>query len=24
MDVNPDVYPIMHILMIKHHGSVEC
>ena len=24
LKVNPDVMSIMHILMIKHHGSVEC
>jgi len=24
MDVNPDVYPIMHCMMIKFNGSVEC
>ncbi len=23
-DRNPDVMGIMHICMIKHHGSVEC
>ena len=24
LDRNPDVMSIMHILMIKHSGSVEC
>ena len=24
MDVNPDVFPIMHCMMIKFDGSVEC
>ncbi len=24
LDRNPDVYPIMHCMMIKFNGSVEC
>ncbi len=24
LERNPDVMSIMHICMIKHHGSVEC